>query len=330
MPPPPTRKKGKKLPHPAIRPLLLWLRQANYWLIAQGAMAVMALLRRLPADRALDFADRAARRIGPWFGRHRTALDNLRRAYPDKPEAEIAEIASDMWGNMARLAAEYLFLDQLFDYDPEGRRPGRIEVTGIENFQEMAGETDRPHIIFTGHLGNFELLPVAAATFGMNVTALFRPPNNPYIARYILSTRRSAMGGLLPSGRGSALALGAILAQGGNIGVLVDQKFDDGVFTTFFGRPCVTNPLVPILARRYDAAVYPARCIRLPGNRYRLEIGGRLELARQPNGEIDVQAVAQQLTDVVEGWVREHPGQWMWFHKRWRQGRKPFPPGMVS
>lgn len=326
----PPAKGKKKLPHPAIRPVLLWLRKANYWLIAQAAMAIMALLRRLPADRALNFADRTARRVGPWFGRHRTALDNLRRAYPEKSQAEIETIASDMWGNMARLAAEYLFLDQLFDYDPEGQKPGRIEVEGIENFLEMAARKGKPHIIFTGHLGNFELLPVAAATFGMDVTALFRPPNNPYIARYILSTRRSAMGGLLPSGRGSALALGAILSQGGNIGVLVDQKFDDGVFTTFFGRPCVTNPLVPILARRYDAEVYPARCIRLPGNRYRLEIGGRLELARRADGEIDVQAVAQQLTDVVEGWVREHPGQWMWFHKRWRQGRKPFPPGMLS
>ncbi|MGQ7498535.1 LpxL/LpxP family acyltransferase [Streptococcus suis] len=23
------------------------------------------------------------------------------------------------------------------------------------------------------------------------------------------------------------------------------------------------------------------------------------------------------LNDTVEGWVREYPGQWMWFHKRW-------------
>ena len=65
--------------------------------------------------RRSNFADRAARRIGPWIGRHRVALDNLRKAYPEKTEAEIEAIASDMWGNMARLAAEYIFLDQLFD-----------------------------------------------------------------------------------------------------------------------------------------------------------------------------------------------------------------------
>ena len=71
----------------------------------------ISLLRLLPADSALNFADRAARRIGPWVGRHHVALDNLRKAYPEKSEAEIEAIASDMWGNMARLAAEYIFLD---------------------------------------------------------------------------------------------------------------------------------------------------------------------------------------------------------------------------
>src|SRR5690606_10371733 len=124
---------------------------------------------------------------------------------------------------------------------------------------------DKPHIIFTAHLGNFELLPVAGATFGMKVTALFRPPNNPYIADYILSTRQSTMGGLLASRKGASFALARILENNGTIGALVDQKFMHGLRTTFFGRPCETSPLLPKLARQYDCDVYPARCIRLPG-----------------------------------------------------------------
>ena len=295
----------------------LRLRRLDHWLTAKLAMAAISLLRRLPPDRALDFADRAARRIGPWVGRHRVALDNLRKAYPEKSEEEVQAIASDMWGNMARLAAEYIFLDALFDYDPDAATPGRIEVTGVEHFERIAGE-GRPHIVFTGHLGNFELLPVAAATFGMQITALFRPPNNPYLADYILSTRRSTMGGLLPSSTGASFALAGILEKGGNIGVLVDQKFSRGVETTFFGRPCQSNPVLGMLARHYDCDVYPARCVRLPNNRFRLEIEDKLVLPRGPNGNVDVHATTQLLADVVERWVREDPGQWMWFHKRWQ------------
>lgn len=300
----------------------LKLRKFNYWLLARAAMLVISILRRLPADKALNFADRAARRVGPWVGRHRVAIDNLRKAYPEKSDDEIQAIASDMWGNMARLAAEYIFLDALFDYDPAATTPGRIEVSGVDHFIRIAGE-EKPHIIFTGHLGNFELLPVAAATFGMKITALFRPPNNPYLADYILSTRNSTMGELLPSSTGASFVLAGILEKGGNIGVLVDQKFSSGLETTFFGRICQSNPVLGILARHYDCDVYPARCIRLPGNRFRLEIEDKLALPRSANGSIDVHGTTQLLSDVVERWVREDPGQWMWFHKRWElSGRR--------
>jgi KDO2-lipid IV(A) lauroyltransferase len=303
------------------------LRQLNYWLVARVAMGLMAMLRLLPVDSALNFADKVARLAGPWSGRHQVAIDNLRAAYPEKTDAEIQAIAADMWGNMARLAAEYIFLDALFDFDPAAAKPGRIEVSGIDHFVEIAGE-QKPHIVFTGHLGNFELLPVAAATFGMNITALFRPPNNPYLADYILSTRRSAMGGLLPSVAGASFALATILENGGNIGVLVDQKFSNGLETTFFGRPCQSNRILGTLARHFDCDVYPARCVRLPGNRFRLEIEDKLELPRGADGGVDVHGTTQLLNDVVERWVREDPGQWMWFHKRWemsgrRRKRRP-------
>jgi KDO2-lipid IV(A) lauroyltransferase len=292
------------------------LRQFNYWLLARLAMTMIWLLRLLPVDSALNFADRAARRIGPWVGRHNVAIANLRKAYPEKSDKEIQAIASDMWGNMARLAAEYIFLDVLFDYDPAATKPGRIEVKGVEHFVQIAGE-QKPHIIFTGHLGNFELLPIAAAVHGLKVTALFRPPNNPYIAEFILSTRRSTMGELMETRAGAAFALAAILEKGGNVGALVDQKFIGGLLTTFFNRPCETNPVVPMLARRFECEVFPTRCIRMPGNRYRLEIHEAVELVRDADGDIDIGASTQLLNHIVEGWVRENPGQWMWFHKRW-------------
>ena len=292
------------------------LQKANYWLTGKFALAAMRLLRLMPPDAAINFADRVARRLGPLVGRHRVALDNLRKAYPEKSEEEIRKIAADMWGSMARLAAEYVFLDQLFDFVPNSGKTGRIEVVGDEIFLRIRDD-GKPHIIFTGHTGNFELLPVCAAAFGLNVTALFRAPNNPYIAKYIFATRAEQMGELLASRAGAAFALARILERGGNIGVLVDQKFRNGVRTTFFGRECLTSPLIPKLTRQYECDVYPAHCIRLPGGRYRLEIGDKLVLPRDENGSVDVPRMAQQLNDITEQWVRKNPGQWMWFHRRW-------------
>ena len=293
-------------------------RHVEYWLVAQLAFVVLALLSRLPPKRATDFADWASRKIGPLSHRHAIALDNLRRAFPEKSEIEITEIALDMWGNMARLVAEYVFLDQIFDFDPNAEKPGLIEVEGLEVFNQVVA-AEGPHLFFTAHTGNFELLPLCAATFNLEVTALFRPPNNPYIAKRVLEARRTRMGHLVPSKAGAVWTLVDVLERGGSVGMLVDQKFQKGETTKFFGRPVGTNPLLPKLARQFDAKIHPTRCIRLPGGRFRLVLEPEIHLPRGENGQIDIKASCQMLNDIVEAWVREHPGQWMWFHKRWER-----------
>ena len=299
-----------------ITRIVLAARKLQQWLVAQLAFGLLNFLKIFPADAAINFADRLTRWIGPKTRRHKLMLTNLRNAFPDKSDAEIEAIALGSWGNMGRLAAEYVFLDKLFDFDPYREGEGRIEVSGIPLFLDLR-DNPRPFIVFTGHTGNFELLPVAGAAFGLYVTVLFRPPNNPYIADKVYQFRAARMGKLVPSHAGSSFALARQLEAGGGVGVLVDQKFRKGLTTKFFDRDVHTNPLLAKLARQFNCDVYPARCIRLPGNRYRLEIEPKVELPRNEAGQIDVNATAQLLNDKVESWVREYPEQWLWYHDRW-------------
>ncbi len=296
--------------------IVLALRHFQQWLVAQLAFGFLTVLKILPADPAINFADWLMRKVGPRTRRHGLMLTNLRNALPEKSEAEREEIAVASWGHMGRLAAEYVFLDQLFDFDPERQGEGRIEVSGIPLFLELR-DHPRPFIVFTAHTANFELLPVAGAAFGLYVSVLFRPPNNPYIAEKVFDFRKKRMGKLVPSHAGSSFALARQLEAGGGVGVLVDQKFKKGVTTSFFGRPVKTNPLLAKLARQFDCDVYPARCVRLPGNRFRLEIEPKIDLPRTATGQLDVTATAQLLNDKVESWVREYPEQWLWYHDRW-------------
>lgn len=299
-----------------ITRVVLALENFRQWLNATIAFGFLNLLKLLPADPAIRFADRLARKIGPKTPRHKLMLFNLARAYPEKTEDERQEIALDSWGNMGRLAAEYVFLDRLFDFDPENLTPGRVEVVGVDHFLELR-DNPRPFIVFTAHTGNFELLPVASSAFGLDVTVLFRPPNNPYVAEKIFNFRKERMGTLVPSHAGSSFALARQLERGGGVGVLVDQKFRKGLPTTFFGNDVLTNPLLAKLVRQFNCDVYPARSIRLPGNRYRLELEAKVDIPRNDKGSVDIQKTAQLLNDKVESWVREYPGQWLWYHDRW-------------
>lgn len=296
--------------------LVLALIHARQWLVAQLAFGFLNALKIFPTDPAMNFADRLMRRIGPLTRRHRLVLVNLRNAFPEKSEAEIEAIAAGSWGSLGRMIAEYVFLDRPFDFDPQSDRPGRVEVSGIPLFLDLR-DHPRPFIVFTAHSGCFELLPVAGSAFGLSVTVLFRPPNNPYIADKIYQFRAARMGKLVPSHAGSSFALARTLEAGGGVGVLVDQKFQKGLHTAFFGRPVQTNPLLAKLARQYNAEIYPARSVRLPGNRYRLEIEPRMELPRRADGSLDMAGTAQMLNDKVESWVREYPEQWLWYHDRW-------------
>ena len=300
--------------------LFALLRNGMNWAIAQLIFGLLAILHMFPPEPALRVLSWLSRKLGPLLGRHKVALNNLHLALPELPKSAHQLIASDMWENMARLAGEYVFLDDLFDYDPSTPGPSRIEIIGADLFQKLCGDK-KPKIFFTAHMGNFELLPIAAATFGLDVTAMFRPPNNAYVAERILSARKTKMGHLVPSKAGASITLARVLEGGGNIGVLVDQKFNNGIETRFFGVSCVTSPLVAKLARQYDCDIYPAFCIRLPGGRFRLTLEDKLPVPRDTNGKIDQTALMQSINDRVEKWVRMHPGQWMWFHKRWKIGK---------
>ncbi len=286
------------------------------WIIAQVALGALGALKLLPADAALNFAARQARRFGPKLRRHKLVLTNLRNAFPEKSAAEIDALAVESWEHIGRMAAEYIFFDKLFKPEELRAGTGRVELVGAEHVEELYARP-RAYICMTAHTGNFEVLPHVATAFGNPVAILFRPPNNPYIAAHLAKLRGAGSDRLVPSHAGSSMALARQLASGKGVGILVDQKFKRGLDTHFFGLPVKTNPLVPRLARQFDCDVLPVRSVRLPNNRFRIEVEAPIALPRDAEGLVDVEAATQAINDKVEAWVRDYPPQWLWYHDRW-------------
>jgi KDO2-lipid IV(A) lauroyltransferase len=280
-------------------------------------VALVQLMRLLPTNAAINASAWVARTIGPLLPAHRIGRKNLTLALPERGEDERAKILSDAWDSLGRMAAEFVFVDRIFDLDPDNLNAGRIEVEGAETFVAIR-EGNRPSIMFTAHTANWELLAVCAARFDLDVSVLFRPLNNVLLGRWLDKVRGSMMGTLIESRSGALLALGGVLERGGNVGLLVDQRFHRGLSLPFFGHPAKTNPSLGKLARRYDCDVYASRAVRLPKGRIRLELTGPIELPRDASGAVDVEATMIKVNGIVEGWVRENPGQWLWMHRRWR------------
>ena len=304
------------------------MRQPNIFLRALmkiGEVLMLALvgtvfgfLRLLGPERASDAGGWFTRTFGPLLPVNRIGIANLKAAYPDKSDAEIRTIARGAWENLGRTAAEYAHLGSLFDWDAENPdAPSRTEVSGIEHFEALRDD-GKPGIIFSAHLANWELPAICAAKYGLDVTAVFRAPNNPAVNRVVHQIRSGTMGGLEAARQGAAFAMQGALERGGHLGMLIDQHFTRGVPLQFFGRTAMTNPIMGKFAANFDCPVHGVRVIRLPGHRFRLELTPALDLPRKPDGSVDVPAAMQAMTDIVEGWVREHPEQWLWMHRRWR------------
>ncbi len=281
---------------------------------------LFAALRRLGPERASDLCGAVGRRLGPLLPVHRLGRRNLRAAFPDRDDAWIEATLRGAWENLGRVAGEYVHLGTIWDYDPESPDPnGRIvtDADGVRLFVDLA-EDGEPALAFASHLANWELPAVAAAAHGLDAAVVYRMPNNRAVAAQINRIRQGLMGRLIRSRREAVFEMAASLERGEHLGMLVDQHWSRGVDITFFGRRCKANPTLTRLARQFDCPVVGVRVVRFERHRFRIEGTGVLDLPRAADGTIDVPAATQAINTIIEGWIREHPEQWLWFHRRWR------------
>jgi len=280
------------------------------YLTAGIAYAGVFFLRLLPFSMASALGGLLASSFGPMLKPSKKARENLALAFPDKNEAEIERILREVWDNMGRTAFEFPLMDRLLSE----RGMKRVEIEGRENI-EAAFATGKPVLFFGAHLGNWELLPVSANIIGFGVHVFYRAPNNPLMFK--LFTQRKSPGELIPKGAPGAKRAFSLLKKGENIGILVDQKLNDGIAVPFFGRDAMTGTAIAEFALRFDAPLVPIQCIRLPGARFKLIYHPALSVTKTDDKKADVKTILTDINAMMERWIGEKPGQWLWLHKRW-------------
>ena len=300
-------------------PTLRRLRLAFYSVFGPVTVGLLRLLRRMDRKRMANFMAAFSRRVGPWLREHRIGRANLAVAFPEKSPKEIEQILTGVWDNLGRVTAEFSHLDRITLLQPGNSCDADVVYDQATLARAREAAQAGPMLFFTSHLANWELPARFARSVGINCTVLYRPPSIPAVNDAVLELRAGCMDELVPSGFDAPIRLARALERGDKVGLLVDQHEGNGVDVTFFGRPCKASPLIAKLARNFDCPIHGVRTIRLADrNTFRVEITGPLAPVRDTEGKIDVQGTTQEITSVVEAWVREHPDQWLWLHRRWR------------
>ncbi|MFY9762085.1 MAG: lipid A biosynthesis lauroyl acyltransferase [Xanthobacteraceae bacterium] len=287
-----------------------------------GALTVglLGAIRHTDRRRMANFAGALMRKIGPLFKEHRIGRKQLRAAFPEKSAAEIEAILSGVWDNLGRIAIEFAHLDD-FCVEGFGRQTPDVITYPPESKEryDWITKSGKATIGFAAHLANWELPGVGAKLIGVKSAVLYRRPNIGAVNDVIVKLREPLMGELIATGLDAPVRLARLLQSGIHVGMLADQHYSKGVEVTFFGRRCLANPLIAMLARQTELPIYGMRVVRKEdGNSFWGEVSDPVEPVRDAGGRVDIRGTTQAITTVIEGWIRQHPEQWLWLHRRWR------------
>jgi Kdo2-lipid IVA lauroyltransferase/acyltransferase len=297
-----------------------WLEYAAAW---AGLKSLGLLPRPLARFVGVCFAASAYAARRPF---RRAAMFNLRLAFPEWNDARRRQVLRGMIRQVGWMAGEF---SQFPKYTRENIERIVI-VDGFENF-DAARRRGKGVLFLTGHMSAWELAPFAHALYGHPLYFLVRPIANRRVDDLINEYRCGSGNRPIEKNRAAREIL-RVLGGGGTVGILSDHNttLEEGVFVSFFGIPASTTSGLARVALRTDAAVVPGFLSWDEERRkYRLRFEPAVELARTGNEEADVVESTARFTRVIENYIRAHPDQWLWVHKRWKTrplGEKPIYP----
>ncbi len=230
--------------------------------------------------------------------RNKIALINIKIAFPDKSDIEKHKTISNMWDNLGRILGEmphWYFMSK----------------TAILRMVKIEGviPSEKQLILLTGHYGNWELISQFLPSIGLYSSSIYKSLNNKYID-YLLKVIRSAQGALLFTKNSGMKRAIKNLHQGGCLGLLIDQRFDNGIAIPFFNHPSQTLDLPARLSVQNKIPIYMIKMMRMEGIQYKAEF---IKIKESQ----DSRQIMCEVNNVLESWIRDKPEQWFWIHRRW-------------
>ena len=291
----------------------------SHWVEAAAARGALRLLRAVGPVASSNLFGALFRAVGPLLPVSRVAHDNLRMALPELDAPARRRVVRGVWDSLGRTVGE---LPHVAGFREAASGPG-WELIGSDILRRLA-EKGGPLIFFSGHIGNWEVLPVAAAAHGLAFAPFYRPVENRQLDAMLMDLRRQAIRADVPMfAKGAAGARQSLvhLSRGGRLAMLMDQKMNDGIEARFFGRPAMTAPALAALALRLRCPVVPAYVERTGPARFRLTCEQPLDLPDTGDRAADIANLTQTVNDTLERWIRAKPESWLWLHRRWPKAR---------
>lgn len=276
-------------------------------------LVYLSLRYALPGNSSSNVAGWLGRKIGPRLYLSNRARKNITKCFPNKSKEEVDIIIAEMWENFGRLIAEYT-KERLFW---DGKNLRNIEVVGIENLRQVQND-GKPGIIFTGHIGHWQMISLVAQSIGFDLTQMYRPPNNPWVDKIFYMCQKKMIKNVITKGNRGPREFISLIKKKEHALLLVDQKMGEGMAVPFIGRKAMTATGVAKMFLMQNCALLPARTERISGSKFRVTFYPPIKYKPSGNTEKDTYEVLLKINNLISEWIIERPGQWLWLHRRWK------------
>ena len=266
----------------------------------------------LPIETASNAVAGILKTLGPLTSQHRTMIRNLRMCFPDWTAKQVEKVAKGVWATLGHTAGEMPHLGRMKPYIADSR----LEIVGAHHLDAIR-ESRKPVVFISGHFSNWELIGSAISNRLPEARITYRAANNPYIDRRIAKARLAyGTPVLTPKGAGTRELMRA-LNKGESVGLMNDQKFNQGVAVPFFGYEAMTAPGPTRLAMKFKTKILPIACLRTGPGRYRITFHDPFAPDADPDEDKAIYNTVLRINQWVEARIREAPDQWFWMHHRW-------------
>jgi KDO2-lipid IV(A) lauroyltransferase len=282
-----------------------------------AARAWICLIQALPLETCQAWGRRFAWLYWHVLRLRRRVIDaNLRTAFPHATDCERAAIAMRMWEHLSVMLAEIAHAPR------KVHRTNWRHHSRIPTMEAMVRRLldDRPLVIVSGHLGNFEMGGYVLGLHGFPTHTIARRLDNPHLDRWI-NQFRAATGQYMIPKEGSSREIEAVLKRGDTLALLGDQHAGKaGVWVQFFGKPASTHKAVALFTLASEAPTAVAAMLRVGGKPMQFEMHvAELIDPRDPGFVLStIPQVAGWYTQELEALIRSAPDQYWWLHQRWR------------
>ncbi len=249
--------------------------------------------------------------LGPIFRSNKIVFSNLKIAFPDIDENQKKQILKKMWFNYGKIFAEYMFIK---DFRHNEKYSAKISIENKDIIEKI--KKDNEQVIFiSGHFNNFELMAMQIEKLGINLTALYRPLNNPYLNPIMEKIRKKYIcKKQVKKGISGTKDLLLDFKDGSSIALMIDQRVSQGIRSNLFDKEALTTTIPAQFIKKFKIRIVPVHIERQRNNDFKIKFFESVNFSNEES----IETITSKLNKILEKMIIKSPEQWIWTHNRWK------------